>query len=192
MALHEAGEALIAYFYCDFRDEDKQSRHNILLSILSQLSTQSNLSFDALSRLYLKHEGERQPSDAALIRCLKEVLSLPNRHPMYLVVDALDECPHDSGLQSPREQVLDLIKDLVDLHTLNLHICLTSRPEIDIKVVLQSLTSFHVSLHDQTGQRKDIIDYVTSVVSSDKNMRRWRENDRQLVIDTLSERADGM
>jgi hypothetical protein len=45
MALHEAGSALIAYFYCDFRDEDKQSRRNILLSILSQLSTQSNLNF---------------------------------------------------------------------------------------------------------------------------------------------------
>ncbi|KAI0300204.1 hypothetical protein BC826DRAFT_1183634 [Russula brevipes] len=195
IALHDAGSALIAYFYCDFRDEDKQSRRNILLSILSQLSSQSNLnlSFDALSSLYSKYDkGTRQPSDASLIQCLKEVLSLPNRHPIYLVVDALDECPHSSGLQSPREQVLDLVNDLVDLHSSNLHICLTSRPEIDIKTVLESLTSLRVSLHDQTGQRKDIIDYVTSVVSSDKNMGRWREDDRQLVIDTLSERADGM
>ncbi|KAI0300207.1 hypothetical protein BC826DRAFT_931747, partial [Russula brevipes] len=195
IALYDAGSALIAYFYCDFRDEDKQSRRNILLSILSQLSTQSNLnlSFDALSSLYSKHDkGTRQPSDAALIQCLKEVLSLPNQHPIYLVVDALDECPHSSGLQSPREQVLDLVNDLVDLHSSNLHICLTSRPEIDIKTALESLTSLRVSLHDQTGQRKDIIDYVTSVVSSDKNMGRWREDDRQLVIDTLSERADGM
>jgi hypothetical protein len=195
MALHEAGSALLAYFYCDFRDEDKQSRRNILLSILSQLSTESNLnlSFDALSSLYSNHDkGARQPSDAALIQCLKEVLSLPNQHPIYLVVDALDECPHGSGLQSPREQVLDLVNDLIDLHSPNLHICLTSRPEIDIKAILESLTSLRVSLHDQTGQRKDIIDYVTSVVSSDKNMGRWREDDRQLVIDTLSERADGM
>jgi hypothetical protein len=190
---HQAGSALIAYFYCDFRDEDKQSRRNILLSILSQLSTQSNLSFDALSCLYFNHnQGERQPTDTALIQCLKQVLSLPNRDPVYLVVDALDECPHNYGLQSPREQVLDLVNDLVDLHSPNLHICLTSRPEIDIKTVLESLTSLRVSLHDQTGQRKDIIDYVTSVVSSDKNIRRWREDDRQLVIDTLSERADGM
>ncbi|KAI0297633.1 hypothetical protein BC826DRAFT_1103332 [Russula brevipes] len=130
--------------------------------------------------------------DAALIQCLKAVLSLPNPHPIYLVVDALDECPHSSGLQSPREQVLDLVNDLVGLHSPNLHICLTSRPEIDIKAILDLLTSLRVSLHDQTGQRKDIIDYVTSVVASDKNMGRWRENDRQLVIDTLSERADGM
>jgi len=49
-----------------------------------------------------------------------------------------------------------------------------------------------VSLHDQTGQRKDIIEYVGSVVNSDTKMGRWREEDKRQVIETLSERADGM
>jgi hypothetical protein len=49
-----------------------------------------------------------------------------------------------------------------------------------------------VSLHNQSGQKKDIVDYVGSVVYSDKKMRRWREEDRELVIEMLSERADGM
>jgi hypothetical protein len=39
---------------------------------------------------------------------------------------------------------------------------------------------------------KDIVDYVGSVVSSDPKMRRWFEEDRNLVIETLTERADGM
>jgi hypothetical protein len=38
----------------------------------------------------------------------------------------------------------------------------------------------------------DIADYVRSVVYSDSNMRRWRDEDKELVIETLSERADGM
>jgi hypothetical protein len=54
------------------------------------------------------------------------------------------------------------------------------------------LASARISLHDQVGQKKDIVDYVNFVVRSDKNMQRWREEDKKLVIDVLSERADGM
>jgi len=39
---------------------------------------------------------------------------------------------------------------------------------------------------------KDISDYVRFIVYSDWNMRRWRKEDKDLVIRTLSERADGM
>jgi hypothetical protein len=107
-------------------------------------------------------------------------------------MDALDECPNNSGLPTPREEVLDLIDNLVGLRLPNLHICVTSRPEIDIQSALEPLTTLCVSLHNQSGQKEDIVDYVSSVVHSDKKMRRWREEDRNLVIKTLSERADGM
>ena len=69
---------------------------------------------------------------------------------------------------------------------------MTSRSEIDITTILEPLASQRVSLHDQTGQKKDIIDYVRSVVNTDAKMRRWREEDKTLVIETLAERADGM
>jgi hypothetical protein len=51
-----------------------------------------------------------------------------------------------------------------------------------------------VSLHDESGQKQDIADYVRSVVysKSEPHMRRWREEDKEFVIETLSERADGM
>src|SRR5712672_1986778 len=189
MALCEAGSANLAYFYCDFRDEDKQSHHNLLLSILSQLSAQSDLYLDALSRIHTKHDkGTRKPSDDTLMNCLKETLSHQSQRPFYLIVDALDECPNNYGMPSPREQVLDLVQDLVELCLPNLHVCVTSRPEIDIRNILETLTSLCVSLHDQTGQREDIIEYVGSVVNSDTKMRRWREEDKRLVIETLSER----
>jgi hypothetical protein len=120
------------------------------------------------------------------------MVSLPVHGPIYLVLDALDECPNNSGLPTAREEVLDLVNDLVTLSLPKLHICVTSRPEIDIQTVLEPLTSLRVSLHNQTGQKEDILDYVSSVVHSDKKMGRWREDDRMLVIETLSERADGM
>ena len=183
----------MAYFYCDFRDEDKQNCRNLLLSILSQLWDQSDLCCDILARTYLAHDkGKQKPSDDTLAKCLTEVLSLTAQAPVYLIVDGVDECPNNSGMPTPREEVLDLVTHIVDLRLPNLHICVTSRPEIDIQTALESLTSLRVSLHNQTGQKKDIVDYVTSVVSSDVKMRRWREEDRNLVIETLSERADGM
>jgi hypothetical protein len=56
------------------------------------------------------------------------------------------------------------------------------------------LSAHVVSLHNQTGQKKDIADYVRSVVYLDTEpiMRRWRTEDKEFVIETLSERADGM
>jgi len=120
------------------------------------------------------------------------MLLLPTQRSVYLIIDALDECPNNSGMPTPREKVLDLVQDLVDFRLPNVHICVTSRPEIDIRTTLEPLTTFHVSLHNQSGQTKDIIDYVSFVVYSDKKMRRWRDEDKTLVITTLSERADGM
>jgi hypothetical protein len=193
MALQEAESARLAYFYCDFRDEDKQSCRNLVISILSQLATQSSSYCDILSHLYSTHgHGRRKPSDGALTQYLKKMLSLPTEDPVYLIIDALDECPNHTGMPTSREEVLDLIQDLLDLHLPNVHICVTSRPEIDIQTALEPLTSLHISLHNQTGQTQDIIDYVNSVVYSDKKMRRWREGDRSLLSKTISERADGM
>ena len=183
----------MAYFYFDFRDIDKQSRRDLLPSLVTQLSNQSHRHCDILSSLYLKYQsGAQKPSEDELIQCLKDMVTLPDQQPVYLIIDALDECPDTSGLPSPREQVLDLLKALVELSSPNLRLCVTSRPEIDIQRALEPLTSLQVSLHEQSGQRQDIIDYVTSVVQSDSKMRRWRNKDKDLVIETLSERADGM
>jgi hypothetical protein len=185
----------MAYFYFDFRDAKKQGLRNLVHSLLTQLSARSGPRCDILSNLYSVHEkGKKQPSDNILSKCLKDVLTLPDQPPTYLIIDALDESPNSPGIPSPRETVLQLLDELINLSLPNLHICATSRPEIDIRYVLEPLTSRQVSLHDQTGQKKDISDYVRSVVYSDSEqiMRRWKMEDKELVIETLSERADGM
>ena len=183
----------MAYFYFDFKDINKQNRRDLLPSLVTQLSDQSYRYCDILNDLYLKHgSGAHKPSEDELIECLKDMVTLPDQQPVYLIIDALDECPDTSGLPSPREQVLDLLNTLVELSSPNLRLCVTSRPEIDIRRALERLTSLRVSLHEESGQRRDIIDYVTSVVESDLKMRRWRDEDKKFVIETLSEKADGM
>jgi hypothetical protein len=122
------------------------------------------------------------------------MLKVPEELPIYLIIDAIDECPNTTGMPSSRDQVMALLERLVILKLPNLRICVTSRPEADIRTFLEPLTSTShtISLHDESGQKKDIIDFVTSMVRSDRNMQRWREADKELVINTLSEMADGM
>ena len=188
-----AGLAMMAYYYFDFRDIKKQDCYGLLSSLISQLSAESDSCFGIVSQLYSDHgRGIRKPDIDALKKCMTDMLSLPEQAPIYIIVDAVDECPNLSGTPSAREEVLGLIEELVDLKLPNVHLCVASRPEIDIRMVLEPLTSLKISLHDESGQKEDIIKYIKSAVRSDRRMRKWREEDQTLVIDTLSQNADGM
>jgi len=191
--MHAAGLATIAYYYFDFRDVKKQDCYGLLSSLISQLSAESDSCYNVLSQLYsANNRGARKPSISALKNCMTDMLSLPGQGPVYIIVDALDECPNSSGIPSPREKVLELIEELVKLELPNLHLCVASRPEVDIRMVLEPLTSLRVSLHDEIGQKEDIFRYIKSVIYSDRNMRKWKEEDKQHVVDVLCEKADGM
>ena len=195
MKLCKAGLASMAYFYFDFRDDDKKYRHNLLSSLLVQLSTCSDTFCDVLTRYYVAHDnGGRQASDKDMTQCLKEMLTLPEQGPVYLIMDALDECPHTSDVPSAREEVLDLVKELVSLQLPGLHICVTSRLEVDISDALGLLVSQTVSLQDSLGQKEDIADYVRSIFKDRSRifMKRCGNEDKEYVIETLLERADGM
>src|SRR5260370_9579236 len=154
--MRKAGLASSAFFYCDFRDDQKKELRGLLSSFLIQLCHQSDSYCDILSNFYLEHaKGLRSPSERALARCLRDLLLLPGQAPVYLVVDALDECPNTPGTRSPRAKVLALIEELVESQIPNLRMCATSRPEIAINDVLGPLIFPSVSLHGERGQKKD-------------------------------------
>jgi hypothetical protein len=183
----------MAYYYCDFRDVKKQDRYGLLSSLVSQLSAQSDACYEVLSQLYSNTIcGTRKPTSSALTKCMKDMLSSPKQGHIYIIIDALDECPSISGTPSAREEVLELLEGLVCLELPNVYLCVTSRPEADIRSVLEDLTSLQISLHDERGQKDDIVSYINSVVHSDRKMRKWRKEEQQLVIDVLSEKAEGM
>jgi len=185
--------ATLAFFYFDFRDASKQGVRSLLSSLLVQLSNRSNHFRDILYKLYSEHDqGSQQPSEDALKECLQDMLSLPGQGEIYIVVDALDECPNVSGYPTPREEVLMFMQELVDLSLPHVHLCITSRPEVDIRDALQAFAVHNVSLQEQAGQNQDIYEYIKSVVYSDPKMQRWREEDKQLVLKTLLRKAGGM
>ena len=191
--MRKSGLASLAFYYHDFREDQKQDRRGLLSSVLFQLCDQSDSYHDLLSTFYSAHRhGAQNPSNDELLRCLKDLLDLPGQAPVCLIIDALDECPDTSAIPSPREQVLTLLEHLVESRLRNLRLCVTSRPETDIKVVLEPLTFRSISIHDESGQMEDINNYIKSVVSTDRMMRRWKAADKQLVINVLTNKADGM
>ena len=191
--MRKSGLASLAFFYFDFRDDDKKSLSGLLSSLLVQFCHSSDCYSAILSDFYQEHEnGSRHPSDNALIGCLKRILEHPGQAPAYIIIDALDECPNTSGMPTPREKVLKFVEDLVSLRLTTLHICITSRPEADIMYSLDPLPLNQLSLHTESGQLQDIIDYIKFVVDTDPKMQKWRAADRELVIEVLTNKFDGM
>jgi hypothetical protein len=191
--LQKSGLASLAFFYCDFRDDQKKDLRGLLSSLLVQLGRQSDGYSTVLSDFYVTHDsGSQHASDSELVGCLKDMLNVTGQAIVHIIIDALDECPVTSGLPSPREKVLGLVEELVNLHLPNLRICVTSRPEADILPILEPLASCSVSLHGESGQVQDIAEYVKSVVRTNREMKRWKATDKQLVIDVLIKKADGM
>jgi len=191
--MQKLGLASLAFFYCDFREDQKKDPHGLLSSLLVQLCHQSDSYYNVLSNLYMEHNsGSRQPSDNRLLSCLEEILKLPRHGPIYLIMDALDECPITPSMRSPRDKVLTLVRKLIDSQIPNLRICITSQLETDIKAVLDSLTFRSTSLHNEGGQMEDIENYIRLVVNTDSMMRRWHTADKQLAIEVLTNKADGM
>jgi hypothetical protein len=193
--ISNTGPAYMAFFFFDFKDTGKQDARALLSSVIIQLSRSSQSFYDILFNFYSVHQkGSQQPSISALTECLEDMFKASGDVPIYLVLDAVDECPNTKGIPSSRRQVLDLVEKLVKQGPPRLHLCITSRPEVDIRTSLEPLTSTsnRICLHDQEGQKKDIVEFVRGVVYSDENMRRWRDEDKQLVIEMLSERANGM
>ena len=144
--MHEAGLATMAYYYFDFQDVKKQDCFGLLSSLISQLAAESDSLFtNILSKFYSDNtRGLRKPDIDALKECVRDMLGLQGEAPIYIIVDALDECPNFPRNQSAREEVLKLI-EVVNSELPNLHLCVASRPEIDIRMVLEPLTFSQLS-----------------------------------------------
>ena len=191
--MQKSGGASLAMYFCDSRDDSKNNLRGLLSSMLCQLSEQSDSYYNILSTFHLAHhDGAQSPRDEELIRCLVDLLKLPRLPPIYLIVDGLDESSNTSTQSPRREPVLSFLDDLIKTQLQNVRLCVVSRPEVDIGAILKPLAFCSVSLGTEIGHKKDIKDYIKSIVHTDEKMRSWAPTHKRLVIDVLTKKADGM
>jgi hypothetical protein len=134
---------------------------------LSNASTSGNLTLIVtflffFFNFYLEHDRRlRHPSDDVLDTCLKDVIKISGQAPVRLPWTNVQT----HLLCHPREKFLLLVEELVDSR-LPIYICVTSRPEPDMKAVLDPLIFRSASVHDESGQMGDIDYYCSGAIAS--------------------------
>jgi hypothetical protein len=123
--LQNAGQAALAYFYFDSKDNKKTNLNNALRSLLTQLVARSDTYCDILSKVY-NNNDRYTPGTNDMIKCLEDMLKQPDQVSVYIILDALDECSNAGKFPSARRRVLELLKCLVDARLSSLHLCVMS------------------------------------------------------------------
>lgn len=180
---------ILLYFFFDFRDKKKQSLEDMARTLAHQLYYQDIKIQQPLDNLlHACGDGYRKPSTEVLLRVILDFLLTTGRR-LYLVLDALDECP------VPRHDLLAWIRMIAKLTDQRIHLLVTSRKEPDIDSVL--------GLDDVIDQvvavQSDIIDadiraYITDTLRTNVAFRRWEHHEdvQQMIQNSLFEKSDGM
>jgi hypothetical protein len=124
------GTSFVVYYYFSFADVKKRTSRNLLCSILLQIANKLPRIPNALIGLYEDYR-HGEPPISKLMTTLKVVLAIPTQ--VFLVIDALDECPQESSM---RGDMLTKLKNIMSWELANLHIIATSRNEPDIEAYL--------------------------------------------------------
>lgn len=119
-----------------------------------------------------------EPGFAAISDALQSLLSSISGE-IYLVLDALDECPQD-GETKERKIVLSLLNDLFKRQSSKIHILVTSRPLNDIEKGLPSFT--RIDLQEQLA--KDVETFATLAVTQG-DLEEWGADIHKLILDEL-------
>jgi ankyrin repeat domain-containing protein 50 len=176
----------LAYFYFDFSDPGKQEVSNFVSSLITQLCSEVVSLPDPLRDLYKRRKNGKEK---AALHELKEALSgaMKNFEDVFIVVDALDECPKNGE----RGELLKSITEIKSWLKSNLHLLATSRREPDIEEVLMSLAHLAIPIQGP-GVELDIKLHVERQLATDRNLKKWPSDIKSEIKHTLVAGANGM
>ena len=174
---------MLAFYYFDFNDAEKQSYANALRSIVAQISAQYHETPKALCRLYnTSGAGLKLPDNVALLRALRPMLEPLGQ--CYIVLDALDEAQH-------RDEVLGLVREILSWKLPNVHLLITSRRELDIDTVLSALVGCEICMRNVSIDA-DISAFVHDNLEHDRRLKQWPPSVKTEIESTLRDGAAGM
>ncbi|KAL7935792.1 ankyrin repeat-containing domain protein [Trichoderma chlorosporum] len=182
---------VLAYFYFSFSDIQKQNVDGMLASLIKQISAHRPYIPQSVQRLgHYKHNGGR-PDTKTLIEALID--SMEGFSAVYIVIDALDECPM---LNDVRKTLLKSLYDMLKKAADSLHILCTSRKEVDIDKATRPLLSepwgSEIDLSIQHEVLDDDIGRYIDFVLADAEYDTWPEDIKKESKNALMEKADGM
>lgn len=160
---------VVAYFYFDFNDLQKQSPELMVRSLICQLSQKCVKIPTSLDLLFSSCDnGHQNPSLDSQLDVLQQMIQ---EYPQcYIILDALDEC-------KDRAELMDIISKITSWQLDNLHVLVTSREEREIQNSLQSLIEDQNTICLESRLVDvDIQKYVRTRLMDDADLRKWQKS----------------
>ncbi|KAL7801237.1 hypothetical protein V8C44DRAFT_353803 [Trichoderma aethiopicum] len=182
----------LAFFFFSFSDLKKQKVSRMLSSLVKQLCSRRPDTPQPIKNLSEYKEKGQRPNTETLESILMAVAR--GFSSVYIVIDALDECP---SLEGERKRLLRSLRQIMAVAPANLHIFCTSRKEADIDAVMSHLMCPppKAAVIDLNAQRqfldRDIGSFIDLTLASD-GCRSWPDSIRAEARKSLMEKADGM
>ena len=144
-----------------------------------------------LKTLYTKkcNYGHEEPTLADLTDMIELLVSNDDISDFYLVLDGLDESPVKDG---KREELLEWLAELLDRLAGKLHLCVSSRPEVDIREKFSAIPQLSEISMVESHVAQDISLYITSSLSTHPKLRKLPPTLKTEIQETLFARAQGM
>lgn len=181
----------VIYWYFTFTDTEKQNVSNCLSSMIADACSNLRYTPEVVQKAYDQaNYGQQSPTQDSQLTMLKETVAGFDH--LYLVIDALDECPKNDG---EREKLLGVIEAIHGWKTKCVHIMATSRNETDIATHFEGMkkeTGFITEICLQnTHVEEDIKNYVRLRLKH-KSFSKWKPKLKIEVESSLAAKADGM
>ena len=173
----------IAFFYFDFRDQNKQDSMGMLRALLLQLSGQLEECAQDLRQLYRAYDLGTPPTEALIIYLQRMIKRF---YHVYIVLDALDESPR----YNQRDGVLEAIETIRMWRLPGLHFLVTSRNEIDIRRSLKPARDQDIPMKN-TEIDKDIASFVRYQLINNSAFSRWKDDSCE-IVPILTKQAQGV
>ena len=175
----------LAPFYFTFTDRGKQSYEAMLRSLIAQLGLQE----PGLPVLQEKHDQRHKLKGELNVQSIESILLviLATFDTVFVVLDALDECPEEGNARS---KLFDGLEYLVN-EAANLKIFMTSRDIPDIRDCMVRFPAERLPIMTSAVDR-DIKSYVALQLSQGQYFRRLKRESLDLIQTTITRQADGM
>lgn len=171
----------VVCLYCNYKRQADQTTSNLVAAILNQLVQDRPSIAQPVSSLYDRHEVRRtRPTLEETLGALRSVLA--NYSKVYVVIDALDECPERDRTRS---QLLELCRNLQG--QTDLRLMATSRHIPDIVEEFKGMPRVEVRASNADVKRyvEGEIDQLAKCVQRDDDLQ-------ELVKNKIVEAIDGM
>lgn len=185
----ETGTGL-AYLYCNYKRHHNSDAASLLRALLRQLARQLYSGLPAeLKELHNTHK--RHQTTPTLLHIQKALATTMEHYArVFIVVDALDECPSSEGVrQRLISSIQDLQRDLAERNKTSLSTLFTSRQIPDIESKFEGSPKVEIR-----AKEEDVRRYIEELVHNDElpSFVRSDADLREEVILKITKAADGM